>query len=46
LSPAARSSQCAKERAVSHPFLRTKIGCIKDLCAPQEMVAHISRQIT
>jgi hypothetical protein len=27
---------------VSHPFLRTKIGCIKDSCAPQEIVAHIS----
>jgi hypothetical protein len=27
---------------LSHPFLRTKIGCIKDSCAPQETVAHIS----
>jgi hypothetical protein len=31
---------------LSHPFLRTKIGCIKDSCAPQEPVAHISWQIT
>jgi hypothetical protein len=31
---------------VSHPFLRTKIGCIKDSCAPQETIAHISWQIT
>jgi hypothetical protein len=29
-------------RSMSHPFLRTKIGCIKDSCAPQETVAHIS----
>jgi hypothetical protein len=29
-------------RSLSHPFLRTKIGCIKDSCAPQETVAHIS----
>jgi hypothetical protein len=36
-------SRCA---CVSHPFLRTKIRCIIDSCAPQEMVAHISRQIT
>jgi hypothetical protein len=31
---------------LSHPFLRTKIGCIKYSCAPQVMIAHISRQIT
>jgi hypothetical protein len=32
----------ARGDAVSHPFLRAKIGCIKDSCAPQETVAHIS----
>jgi hypothetical protein len=31
---------------LSHPFLRTKIGCIKYSCAPQDVIAHISRQIT
>jgi hypothetical protein len=31
-----------RKMSVSHPFLRTKIGCIKDSCAPQETVAHIS----
>jgi hypothetical protein len=31
---------------LSHPFLRTKIGCIKDSCVPQDMIAHTSRQIT
>jgi hypothetical protein len=31
---------------LSHPFLRTKIECIKDSCAPQDMIAHTSRQIT
>jgi hypothetical protein len=30
------------EILLSHPFLRTKIGCITDSCAPQETVAHIS----
>jgi hypothetical protein len=34
--------QRADTGRVSHPFLRTKIGCIKDSCAPQETVAHIS----
>jgi hypothetical protein len=37
---------CKKKGKVSHPFLRTKIGCIKYSCAPQDMIAHISRQIT
>jgi hypothetical protein len=27
---------------LSHPFLRTKIECIKDSCAPQETVIDIS----
>jgi hypothetical protein len=37
-----RETVCLPKANVSHPFLRTKIGCIKDSCAPQETVAHIS----
>jgi hypothetical protein len=29
---------------MSHPFLRIKIGCIKDSCAPQETIQQQQQQ--